>query len=226
MNKNSPLNGLLSRSTLFNQFDEDDRAKLAELATCRQLKTSEYLTHQGDYWPKLIYIESGVLKWVMLSETGKEHVFFPIESGSVFWGHTIFDDLPMPASLVAKKPSIVYSWNKEIIKPIISRYPDIMWEIGKSLVGIMRRNREVVVNLAFRQMTGRLAKILLDLSNEDSELIERDFTLTDMATMAATSQEVICRILYEFQDQDILEITRAQIKIKDRVTLQDLINKA
>ena len=226
MNINLPPYDLLSSSDVFNRIHEKDRVILAEMAAHHRLDAGEFLSSQGDYWPELILIESGALKWTLLSESGKIHTFFTLESGSLFVGHTFFDDLPMPASLVAIKPSEVYSWNREIIKPIITRYPEVMWEIGKSLVGIMRRNREVVINLAFRQVTGRLAKILFDMSNEDAKLINRDFTLGEIATMAATSPEVICRVLYELQSQEILEVTRAQIMINDRSSLQELIEEA
>lgn len=225
MNINRPLYNLLSNTDVFKQIPEQDRVILADIAEYHFLETGDFLSSQGDYWPELILIETGALKWTLLSESGKEHIIFSLEPGSIFWGHSIFDDLPMPASLVANKTTRVYSWNREIIKPIISRYPEAMWEIGKSLVSIMRRNREVVISLAFRHMTGRLAKILLDISNED-ELIERDFTLNEMAQMAATSSEVVCRILYEMQDQKIIQITRAQIMIDDRKSLRDLSEEA
>jgi len=225
MNENIPLYDLLSSADVFRHISEEDRAILAGMATLHHLEAGDFLSSQGDYWPELILIESGVLKWILLSERGKEHIFFTLEPSSIFWGHSFFDDLPMPASLVAKKTSKIYSWNREILKPIISRYPEAMWDIGKNLVGIMRRNREVVINLAFRQMTGRMAKILLDISDKDDEPIERDFTLDEIATMAATSQEVVCRILYEMQDQEILHITRAQIMINDRKSLQGFIEK-
>ena len=224
--RDNNLYDLLANADVLNRIHGQDRVRLAELAVHHQLDTGEFLTYQGDHWPELLLIGSGALKWVLLSESGREHVFFILESGAIFWGHTLFDDQPMPASLVTQKPSKVYTWNREIIKPIFSRHPEVMWEIGKNLVGIMRRNREVVINLAFRQVAGRLAKILLDISNPADKEIERDFTLDEFAAMTATSPEVICRVLYNLQDQEVLEITRARIMIHDHRALQGLVEKA
>ncbi|MEA3351393.1 MAG: Crp/Fnr family transcriptional regulator [Chloroflexota bacterium] len=216
----------LSQTDVFKQLPERERSHLAKMAVRHKLEPGDFLVYQGDQWSKLLLIGSGALKWLLLSESGKEYVFFTLESGSLFWGHTIFDDQPMPASLAATKPTEVYTWAKELIQPVLYRYPEAMWEIGKSLASIMRRNREVVINLAFRHVAGRLAKLLLDISSEDTKQIERDFTLNDLATMVASSPEVVCRILYDLQDKEMLEITRTQIVLHDRHSLSNLVEEA
>ncbi len=225
INQNS-LDRLLSKTDIFRHLSTSDRTYLAKISIQQRLDENEFLTYQGDMWPALLLVESGTLKWAIVSSAGNEYVFFSLEAGALFWGHTIFDEQPMPASLVAVKPTILCTWTKEMIQPILYRYPDAMWEIGKSLVGIMRRNREVVINLAFRPVTGRLAKFLLDSSDDLMGEIERDFTLEDLSKMVASSPEVICRVLYELQNKDILEITRARITLHDRDALRDLIEVA
>jgi len=225
MSGNISLFNLLSGADVFNKFSESDRRNLAVIATEHRLKKGEMLTSQGDHWPEVIIINSGKLKWSLLAESGREYTLFTLEAGNIFWGHTIFDDQPMPASIVALVSSNLYSWKKEVIKPIISRYPEAMWDIGKSLVGIMRRNREVVINLAFRHVTGRLAKFLLDTSEDGSKQIKRDLTLDEISTMLGATPQVVCRALYDLQDQEILEVTRAQITINHPDSLTKLIEE-
>ena len=55
--------------------------------------------------------------------------------------------------------------------------------------------------------------------------MQRDLTLEDMAAMIATSPEVICRIMYQFQTEGLLRIDRASITLNDRPTLEKLILK-
>ncbi|MFC2063755.1 Crp/Fnr family transcriptional regulator [Chloroflexota bacterium] len=219
------LFNLLSTVDVFNKFNEFDRNNLADIAIEHRLSKGEMLTSQGDHWPEVILIKSGKLKWSLLAESGKEYTLFTLEPGNQFWGHTVFDDQPMPASIIALNSCILYSWKKDQIKPIISKYPDAMWDIGKLLVGIMRRNREVVINLAFRQVTGRLAKYLLDTSDDGSRQIDRDLTLDEISRMLGATPQVVCRALYDLQSQDILKITRAHITINHRENLNKLIEE-
>lgn len=214
----------LSQVDVFKQLPGCERSHLAETAIHHKLDMGEFLVYQGDQWSKLLLVGSGALKWFLLSESGKEHVFFTLESGSIFWGHTIFDDQPMPASLAALRPTEVYTWAKEILQPVFYRYPEVMWEIGKSLISVMRRNREVVINLAFRHVAGRLATLLLDrFSDPDDISIERDLTLDEIASRVASSPEVVSRVLHQFQTDGILEVTRATITLFDRIALENLI---
>ncbi len=226
MEKIRNLEKFLSSKPVFNKISPEDRARLAEAAILYKLDTNESLTAQGDYWPGLLIVKSGGLKWTLISESGKEYVFFVLEPGDLFWGHTIFDEKPMPASLIATRPTELYIWKKDMIQPILYRYPEALWDIGKTLVGIMRRNREVVINLAFRPVAGRLAKYLLDVSDHEKEEIERDFTLEDIARTVASSPEVVCRVLYELQNEDILEVTRARITIHNQDALSELVENA
>ena len=89
-------------------------------------------------------------------------------------------------------------------------------------VDTMRKAREIIYGLAFKPVAGRLAKFLLDRSREN-ELIQRDLTLSEIASMVASSQEVVCRLLYQFQEDGILEVSRASITLQDRKALEMLI---
>ena len=53
--------------------------------------------------------------------------------------------------------------------------------------------------------------------------MQRDLTLENMAAMVASSPEVICRILYQFQNDGFLKIDRASITMQDMEGLENLI---
>ncbi len=87
----------------------------------------------------------------------------------------------------------------------------------------MRNAREIIYGLAFQPVAGRLAGYLLDnLESEDHSSIEREMTLEEIASVLATSAEVVCRLLYQFQTDGILKITRTQISLEDQTALEKL----
>jgi len=90
------------------------------------------------------------------------------------------------------------------------------------LTRIMRQAREIIYSLAFKPVAGRLASLLLNqYSNQAKPALERNFTLNDLASTVAASPEVICRVLYQFQEDGILEVTRASITIHDLEALKN-----
>jgi CRP/FNR family transcriptional regulator, cyclic AMP receptor protein len=213
-----------SQAEFINALPEKERKKLFEQSVSKKLQVGEYLFHQGDIWPNVIFLGSGQLRWSMLSITGREFVLFLVDPGRVFWGHSIFDDQPMPASLMATKKSLIYLWSREKVLPILYRNPEAMWEITKTLTSTMRRAREIIYGLAFQPVACRLAKYLLErFEKEEDPHIERDITLGELAARLATSQEVVCRVLYQFQSEGILAINRASIILEDPKALNRLL---
>ncbi len=211
----------LSEAEFFGKFPEEDRASLAKLALSRRLKAGEYSCHQGDYWPHVSLLAEGAMDWVMLSVSGKEHVLFSLTPNDVFWGHSIFDDKPMPASLKATKKTLIYRWDRDDIMPILYRHPETLWEITAMLTDTMRKARDIIYGLAFQPVAGRLATLLLDrFSGPEDISVERDLTLNAIASRVASSPEVVCRVLQQFQREGVLEVTRASITLHDRIALE------
>jgi DNA-binding IscR family transcriptional regulator len=48
-------------------------------------------------------------------------------------------------------------------------------------------------------------------------------TLPQIASMVASSPEVVCRTLYQLQRAGLLQITRASITLNDRAALERLV---
>ena len=66
-------------------------------------------------------------------------------------------------------------------------------------------------------------KILLKESSKDTEIVERDWSLDELATMVASTPEVVCRVLHQFADEGLLGITRTRITLHDREGLERLV---
>lgn len=208
---------------VFNRLPEDTLNRLANLATYRRLKTDEIICEQGDHWPNVILLITGQLRWSLLALSGREQVLFHLEPDQTFWGHSFYDGFPMPGSLCAVRSSVAYQWSGDDLKPFFSEHPETLWELFRVQARAMRKAREIIYGLAFQPVAGRLAKLLLERSQgQISKPIERDLTLSEIASIVASSQQVICRLLYQFQSDGILQINRASITIQDFPALEQI----
>lgn len=207
---------------IFSSLPPNERKNLFSEAIHRTLPKGQTLCHQDDVWPYVMHVASGQLRWAMLATSGKEHILFHVNAGENFWAHSIFDGQAMPAFLSTTEKSEVLLWSKDVILSYLTRYPDVMWQVTAILTRTMRQARKIIYNLAFKPAAGRIATLLLDQSSQEggSGLIDRTFTLNDLASSVAVSPEVVCRLLYQFQEDGVLEITRASIHIKDRDALE------
>lgn len=215
---------LLSTVEVFEKLTDKDRQDFSQLAIRRSLKKGEVLCHQGDDWPFVLYVSNGALRSMINSPDGRSYVVSTWEKGDVFWAHTIFDQTPMPSTLEVVRSTSLYQWEGEKALQVIFRNQNATRALLRRQTQLIRKRRESIYNLAFNQVSSRLAKMVIEkFENAESPTVQRDLTLEDMASMVASSPEVICRILYQFQAEGYLKVTRASITLNNRQALENLI---
>lgn len=214
---------LLDNANVLGKFTNTQKQKVASLAVRRVLNRDESLCWQGDLWPNVLIIASGKLRSVIHSLDGRSYVVSTWEKGEEFWAHTLFDGEPMPSTLEAVQESIVYQWDGEAVLRILFENPVTMRALLNRQIKLIRKRRETISDLAFQPVTGRLAKLLLEQVPTSEISAHRDMTLDQIASMVATSPEVVCRTLYQLQRDGLLQVTRASITLHDREALKRLV---
>ena len=206
----------LAQNEVFSHVKQADLEFLAQSSISRTLRDGEYVCHQGDDWPKVLFVERGEISWALTSPGGKEKILFTIKPGEDFWAHSIFDGGPIPASLYAIGDTQIRLWSKDDILAVVQRNPEAIWAVTCRLIGIMRQAREIIYGMAFQPVSARLSQLILDrFHDEDDLLAERDLTLNQIASMISSTPQVVCRVMYQFQEEGLMELSRATIKLLD-----------
>lgn len=218
------LIALLENAKVLGKFTYLQKQRLASLAIQRVLRRDEALYWEGDLWLNVLLIASGKLRSVIHSLDGRSYVVSNWEEGEEFWPHTIFDGEPMPSTLEAAQDSVVYQWDGEEVLRILLDNPDATRALLRRQVKLIRKRRETISDLAFQPVTSRLAKLLLEQVPASENSAQRDLTLDQIASMVASSPEVVCRTLYHLQREGFLRVTRASITLHDRSALERLVS--
>lgn len=219
----SDLIRILERAEVLGKFTDVQKQKLVSLAVQRVLKRDEALFWQGDDWSNVLLIATGRLRSVIHSLDGRSYVVSTWEQGEEFWAHALFDGDPMPSTLEAVQKSTIYQWDGEAVLRILFENPDAMRALLGRQIKLIRKRRETIADLAFQPVTGRLAKLLLEQVPVSETSAQRDLTLDQIASMVASSPEVVCRTLYQLQRDGLLQVTRASITLHDRAALARLV---
>ncbi|MBN1453773.1 MAG: Crp/Fnr family transcriptional regulator [Anaerolineales bacterium] len=216
----------LSRAEVFSHLTEEERLELAGMALRKSLKKGDVICFQGDDCRFVLYIASGTLRSVIGAPDGREYVVSTWEAGEEFWSHTLLDGEPMPSTLEAITATVIYRWpGEQTLELLLSNHAATRALIRRQ-TQLIRKRRESIYNLAFNPVASRLAKLVVDkFINAEGPTVQRDLTLEEMASMVATSPEVICRVLYQFQAEGLLKVNRASITLHDRERLEKLIIK-
>lgn len=218
----------LARNAVFCSLNAADLDALARNAIPHSYQSGEFFALYGTVWPYLFWVENGTVNALKESSEGRSLIVMTLEPGDIFWGLGFFhDDTPMPVSLHAHTESRLYLWTRERLLPLLLRNSGAMWELSRLMVTRMTWASEIVEGLAFQPVAGRLARLMLDHFEkaEDSQ-IARDLTLDEMAARIGTTREMVCRTLYQFSDQGLIEITRTEFTLNDQQGLARLVKQA
>jgi CRP-like cAMP-binding protein len=218
------LTELLAQNPIFTHFSAEEQEHIATRAVSRHYTKGEWIAYYGEIWPNFFIVEEGSVTALKESVEGRSLIVVTLGPGDVLWGLAFFyDDTPMIVSLIADEPSTIHIWSKEDLVPILLKDGLMAWELARLMVTRMQRASDIVEELAFQPVTGRLARLLLSHFGEAvDDYVSRDLTLEEMAARIGTTREMVCRQLYRFMDDGAIEINRTEFMITNREVLEKL----
>ncbi len=150
--------------------------------------------------------------------------FHPCE---IFWGVAFFlDEAPMPVRLVAAEECRLLMWSKEKLQPILAQNGQATWELTTLMVHRMRHASDIVEDLAFQPVAGRLARFLVErFDGAEGVRVSRDLTLDEMAAYIGSTREMVSRVLHRFASDGVIEITRTEFGFVDWGKLSEIAQK-
>ena len=188
----------------------------------KSCQRDEIILLEGELAEALYLVVSGVVKIFKTSAEGKEQILAIIRPGESFNEVPMFDGGPNPASAQAMGQVLLYGLGKNELDYVLKNYPQLASSVIRVMAGRMRHLVSLVEDLSFRQVIGRVARILLDNAG-DGAVPSPQLTQRDMAAMAGTVREVVSRSLKTLEEEGAIKMDRHRIIILDKKILQKMV---
>lgn len=217
----------LKNNLIFKELSPQDIALVLECSIEKTYPKDQWITHYGSDWPFLFFVEKGKVTALKESPEGRSLVVITLEEGEVFWGTGFFKEgVGMPVALVAGQETRLRLWSREKLLPFMIANGQFTWDLAQLMVERMMRASRILEELAFQPVAGRLALLLLEqFEDQTSDTLTRDLTLDEMAARIGSTREMVCRHLYHFADQGVIQINRTEFKVMDQNLLEDIAGK-
>lgn len=218
----NPLYQMLSQRNIFGNLDHDTKETIVESSIKKTYLAGEIMVHQEDIWPYFFLVETGVIHAMKESSGGRSFVATALTQGEVFWGLAFFiENAKMPVLFRAQTDATIHLWSREVLVPIIEKNGAMAFNLCQIMISRMQLASEIVDELAFQPVMGRLAGLLLDVYGDaGNEFRARELTLDDMAARIGTTREMVCRHLYRFAEKGVIDIRRTELKINNKNYLE------
>jgi len=217
---------ILRQAPLFAGLDDDAASTLATSMSDVGLRRGEILFNEGDEGDQLYVVVDGKIKLGRTSPDGRENLLAILGPGQMFGELSFFDPGPRSATATAVTDVALKSLGHEALNPVLVAHPDVAQALLNQLAGRLRRTNEVVGDLVFSDVPGRVAKALLDLASrfgrraDDGIHVNHDLTQEELAQLVGASRETVNKALADFASRGWLRLEPRSVVILDLERLQ------
>lgn len=201
----------------FEQLFPEDLEILNQHKTRITYLKGENIFKQGAFAPYVIYVVKGLVKVYLQTGYDKQINISMAKTGEFLAFSSVFGENIHTYSTQAAKDSQICMIEKERLKEALLNNPQFALQITSKNYRNERHLLEIIKNVSYKQMRGKLASTLVYLSQEEftNENIFKYLTRQDIADFASISTESAIKFLKEFEKEGILKLKGKDIVILD-----------
>ncbi len=184
------------------------------LAHCHRRKypSKSTIIYAGDDSDALYYIIKGTVMVIIEDDEGREMIMAYLNEGDFFGEMGLFDKTANRSAWIRAKTEcevaeISYSKFKQLAK----EDADILFAVSAQIAGRLRATTRKVGDLAFLDVTGRVARTLIDLCKQPEAMTHPDgmqikITRQEIGRIVGCSREMVGRVLKNLEEQGLIQV--------------------
>ena len=208
-------------------FDISDFERAGVRVAERRFKPKDTIFTPGDPDDQLYFLISGTIRLYKMYGDYKEATTALLKEGGVFGKLSLVEGRWQDVFAEAVSEVEVASVQKSALESVLKRQPEFAMKLFASLSERLRQSDEVIESLLHREVSTRLATLLLHLSDrfgeaEDSGvLLNVRLTHQDLANMIASTREAVSKVMSELQREGFIEVQSHKVVIRNRQALSE-----
>ena len=212
---------VVRKAPIFQGLDPAAANTLRTAMAPVKLRKGQALFKEGDDGDNLYIITSGKIKLGTKSQDGRENLLMVLGPGDMFGDLSLFDSGPRTSTATAVTESRLLSLGQEKVIPWVREHPEASLHLLARLASRLRRTNEVVSDLVFSDVPGRVAKALIDLGVKFGEktsegfLVHHDLTQEELAQLVGASRETVNKALADFAQRSWIKLEARAVLILD-----------
>ena len=215
------LTSTLRHIPLFAHLRDEDLERIQGFARERSYPKNNVIVFEEDPGDSLYVVLDGQVKIVLIGEDGREVILSTPSNGDFFGEMSLIDDEPRSAHVIAMEDAQLLVLRREDFHQCLAAMPGIAIGLLRAMCKRLRQADDKIGGLVLLDVPGRVARLLLEMADEnDGVHIIKRITHHHIAQMIGSSRETVSRTMRSLVDQDLIDVTRSKITLKNREELE------
>jgi CRP/FNR family transcriptional regulator, cyclic AMP receptor protein len=212
---------VLGRAPLFESLDADGARALRSRMTDIELTRGERLFTEGAEGDSLYVVLDGKIKLTRAAPDGRENLLSVVGPGEMFGELSLFDPRPRTSSASAVTDARLAALAHDKLLIWLTGRPEVALHLLRALAQRLRRANDVMADLVFTDVPGRVAKQLLDLAGRFGEQqpdglhVNHDLTQEELAQLVGASRETVNKALADFVARGWIQLSARSVVLLD-----------
>ena len=177
------------------------------------------IIYEGNKCDTLYYIIKGSVSIILEDGEGKEVVITYLNPGDFFGEMALFDMAEERSAWCrARNACEVAEISYASFNTYTRSHPEIVFTIGQQMAHRLRNTTRKVGDLAFYDVTGQIARTLIDLSKEPDAMTHPDgmqikIARQEIGRLVNCSREMTGRVLKTLEEQELISVSGKTIVV-------------
>jgi CRP/FNR family cyclic AMP-dependent transcriptional regulator len=185
----------------------------------RTFPAKTVIINAGDYSDELYYLVKGSVSVLIEDDDGHEIVLAYLNEGDFFGEIGMFDEKRERSAWVrARNQCEVAQISYDRLRSLSAELPEVLYAMLAQMALRLRNTSRKVGDLAFMDVSGRVARGLLDLCKQPDALTHPDgmqirITRQELGRIAGCSREMVGRVLKNLEEETLISVSGKTIVV-------------
>ncbi|NOT04905.1 MAG: Crp/Fnr family transcriptional regulator [Anaerolineales bacterium] len=201
----------------FDELPDNLLKEISEHMHLREFPRGDVLFWEGDPANGMYIMEQGSAKIFRASPQGRQYIVRILQERDTFAEVPAFDGGMHPVNVEALETCRVWEIDGQTLRELVNLHPAFAQKIIRNYSQMLRGMVRMVSEMAFYQVTHRLARLIEGMPQDKSA---PHWTQEQLAAQLGTVREVVARSLKELERSGAITIEDRRILITDKEIFQ------
>ena len=212
----------LAKIPIFVGLREVSLNALAQAGKYVQVEKGQFIFFQDDPADKAYVVRSGRISIILESQDGRKLVINEMRAGDFFGEVGLLTSHPRSSSAIARTDGALLIVPRQTFLEVLEAEPSLVWRLLEMTAIRLRESSERESALAFLDAQGRLARLLLQLAEQELERGYITISQEELAERTGQTRQTVAKALGRWRRAGWLITGRGRIMLLKHAALAGL----
>ena len=215
-------------NSIFKHLKSDEIVQMNFEKGCNFHKKGNIIYHEGSHVNGFYCVNSGIIKLYKTGLEGREQIIYFAKKGDIIGYRSLLSGELACHTAKVLEDAVLCFIPGEALFDLLHKNSAFAVELIQLVCRELGEANSFITDIAQKTVRERLAEVLFILKDtfgvDENSVLQISLTREELANIVGTATESVIRLLSEFKDDSLIELSGRHIKLLDEKMLKKIAN--